>query len=101
MARRKNKKATGIGVNAPPPRVKAESVAAPDGAPLMTAQQAFKAARTRGSASAFSAWLREVKGIPSGTKKTSAEWLAFLPEFQNRTVHGHRRGPSGGSHRRS
>lgn len=49
--------------------------------------------------SAFTRWLIE-QGIDPVLKRIESEWQDLLTKFATRPIHGHRRGPNGGSHRR-
>ena len=48
---------------------------------------------------AFARWAQAEKGIEPHVRMTEAEWAPLIEEFANRPIYGHRRGPSGGSHR--
>jgi hypothetical protein len=39
------------------------------------------------------------KGIDPRKRRPASEWVSLLDEFNNRPIHGHRRGAVGGSHR--
>lgn len=47
---------------------------------------------------AFEAFCR-AKGIDPRKRRPASEWSTLLEEFNSRPIHGHRRGPEGGSHR--
>ena len=47
---------------------------------------------------AFEAWCAE-RGVHIRDKRQIEFWEELLAEFAERPIHGHRRGPSGGTHR--
>lgn len=61
------------------------------------AAEAYPGFREGGAA--FAAWCRE-KGIDPDLKRFESDWTPLIIEFESRPIHGHRRGPGGGTHRR-
>ncbi len=52
----------------------------------------------RNGGEGFEAFCRS-RGIDPRKRRFASEWASLLEEFNNRPIHGHRRGPLGGDHR--